>query len=115
MDALMAILTRRSTRNYKPDAVEEDKLEKILNAARQAPSGGNNQTNHFLVIRNRDVIRKLIVMAETAFSKMEIAEDTYASLKYAISASTAATFSSMFSGISMRFRPLGMVTYLPYK
>ena len=81
MDALMAILTRRSTRNYKPDAVEEDKLEKILNAARQAPSGGNNQTNHFLVIRN------LIEMAETAFSKMEIAEDTYASLKYAISAS----------------------------
>ncbi len=87
MDALMAILTRRSTRNYKPDAVEEDKLEKILNAARQAPSGGNNQTNHFLVIRNPDVIRNLIEMAETAFSKMEIAEDTYASLKYAISAS----------------------------
>ena len=36
MDALMAILTRRSTRNYKPDVVEEDKLEKILNAARIA-------------------------------------------------------------------------------
>ncbi len=87
MDALMAILTRRSTRNYKPDAVEEDKLEKILNAARQAPSGGNNQTNHFLVIRNPDVIRNLIEMAETAFSRMEIYEDTYASLKYAISAS----------------------------
>ena len=87
MDAMVAILTRRSTRNYRPDAVEEDKLEKILNAARQAPSGGNNQTNHFLVIRNPDVIRNLIEMAETAFSKMEIAEDTYASLKYAISAS----------------------------
>lgn len=29
MDALLAILTRRSTRNFKPDAVEEDKLEKI--------------------------------------------------------------------------------------
>ena len=87
MEAQLAILTRRSTRNYKPDAVEDEKLEKILNAAKQAPSGGNNQTNHFLVIRNRDVIRKLIEMTETAFSKMEIAEDTYASLKYAISAS----------------------------
>ena len=87
MDALLAILTRRSTRNFRPDAVEEDKLEKILNAARQAPSGGNNQTNHFLVIRNRDVIQKLIEMTETAFSIMEIAEDTYASLKYAITAS----------------------------
>ena len=87
MEAQLAILTRRSTRNYKPDAVEDEKLEKILNAAKQAPSGGNNQTNHFLVIRNPDVIRNLIEMTETAFSKMEIAEDTYASLKYAISAS----------------------------
>ncbi len=87
MDAMTAILTRRSTRNYRPDAVEEDKLVKILDAARQAPSGGNNQTNHFLVIRNREVIQKLIVMTETAFSGMEIAEDTYASLKYAITAS----------------------------
>ena len=60
MDALEAILTRRSTRNYKPDAVEAEKLDQILKAAGQAPSGGNNQHNHFLVIRNRDVIQKLI-------------------------------------------------------
>ena len=46
MEALEAILTRRSTRNYRPDPVEEAKLEKILDAARQAPSGGNNQTCH---------------------------------------------------------------------
>ncbi len=87
MEALEAILTRRSTRNYKPDAVEEEKLDRILQAARQAPSGGNNQTNHFLVIRNREVLGKLIGMTETAFAKMEIAEDTYASLKHAINAS----------------------------
>ncbi len=87
MEAMEAILTRRSTRNYKPDEVEEEKLEQILQAARQAPSGGNNQTSHFLVIRNRDVLQRLIEMTETAFAKMEIAEDTYASLKYAISAS----------------------------
>lgn len=87
MDAMEAILTRRSTRNYLPDAVEPDKLEKILKAAGQAPSGGNNQHNHFLVIRNRDVIRKLVGMTEAAFAKMEIREDTYASLKHAIAAS----------------------------
>ena len=87
MEALEAIFTRRSTRNYKPDPVEEGKLEKILNAARQAPSGGNNQTNHLLVIRSRAVIQKLIGMTEAAFAKMEVAEDTYASLKHAINAS----------------------------
>jgi Nitroreductase len=87
MEALEAILTRRSTRNYKSDAVEEKKLDQILQAARQAPSGGNNQTSHFLVIRNRDVLRKLIGMTEAAFAGMEITEATYASLKHAITAS----------------------------
>ena len=87
MEALEAILTRRSTRKYKSDAVEEKKLDQILQAARQAPSGGNNQTSHFLVIRNRDVLRKLIGMTEAAFAGMEITEDTYASLKHAITAS----------------------------
>ena len=84
MEALEAILTRRSTRNYKPDLIETEKLEQILDAARQAPSGGNNQTNHFLVIRNQEVLRKLVLMAEEAFSEMEITEDTYASLKHSI-------------------------------
>ena len=87
MDALEAILTRRSTRNYKPDPVEQGKLERILEAGRQAPSGGNNQYSHFLVIRNQDVLDRLVVMAEKAFAAMEAAEDTYASLKHSITAS----------------------------
>ncbi len=87
MEAIEAILTRRSTRAFRPDAVAPEKLETILNAARQAPSGGNNQTNHFLVIRNREVMDRLVELTVTAFSEMEIAEDTYASLKHAISAS----------------------------
>lgn len=87
MEALEAIMTRRSTRNFMPDPVEQEKLDRILEAGRQAPSGGNNQTCHFLVIRNRDVLDRLAVMAETAFAGMEIAEDMYASLKHAIAAS----------------------------
>ncbi len=87
MDAIEAMLTRRSTRNYKPDAVEQDKLNTILDAARQAPSGGNSQTNHFLVIRSLEVLGKLIELTETAFSQMEADENTYASLKHSIAAS----------------------------
>ena len=86
MEALEAILTRRSTRNYKPDPVEQEKLEKVLEAGRQAPSGGNNQTSHFLVIRNREVLNRLAAMAEKAFAGMEATEDTYPSLKHSISA-----------------------------
>ena len=87
MEAIEAILTRRSTRNYKPDAIEQDKLDTILNAARQAPSGGNNQTNHFLVIRNKEVLQTLIELTQSAFSGMEVTENTYASLKQSIAAS----------------------------
>ena len=87
MNALETILTRRSTRNYKPDMVGQEKLDKILEAARQAPSGGNNQYNHFFVIRSKEVLHELAVTAEKAFARMEIHEDTYASLKHSITAS----------------------------
>ena len=87
MEALEAILTRRSTRNYKPDPVEQEKLEKVLEAGRQAPSGGNNQTSHFLVIRRREVLDRLVGMVEKAFAQMEATENTYASLKHSINAS----------------------------
>ena len=87
MEALDAIMTRRSTRSYKPDPVEEEKIRQILEAGRQAPSGGNNQTSHFFVIRNRDVLGRLISMTEKAFAGMEVTENTYASMKHAINAS----------------------------
>lgn len=92
MEAIEAILTRRSTRRYKPDAVEQEKLDTILEAARQAPSGGNNQTNHFLVIRNKKVWQTLTELTRTAFSEMEATEDTYAGLKHAIDASKKGTY-----------------------
>ena len=86
MEALEAIMTRRSTRHYKPDPVETEKIEKILEAGRQAPSGGNNQTSHFLVIRNRDVLDRLIRLTEKAFAGMEITENMYASMKHSVAA-----------------------------
>ena len=87
MDALEAIYSRRSTRKFKADGIEKEKLDLILEAARQAPSGGNNQHNHFLVIQNREVIQELVKMAEEAFARMDIEEGMYASLKRTLTAS----------------------------
>ena len=87
MEALEAIMTRRSTRNYRPEPVEKEKICQILEAGRQAPSGGNNQTSHFFVIRNREVLDRLTAMVEKAFAGMEITENTYASMKHSIQAS----------------------------
>ena len=84
MNAIEAIMTRRSTRSYKPDSVEREKLEQIIEAGRYAPSGGNNQSNHFIVVQNKEVLQKLAKLAEEAFAKMEVTENTYSSLKSSI-------------------------------
>lgn len=44
------IKSRRSTRKFKPDMVPAELLEKVLEAGRYAPSGGNCQSTHFIVI-----------------------------------------------------------------
>ena len=87
MDALTLIKTRHSTRKFLQKPVEKEKLDLIIEAGRFAPSGGNNQTSHFLVIRSREVLDRLIGMTESAFARMEADENTYASTKRAIAAS----------------------------
>ncbi|MFB0567327.1 MAG: nitroreductase family protein [Candidatus Bathyarchaeia archaeon] len=56
MDVLEAIRSRRSVRKYKPEAVPDDLVEKILEAAVWAPSGSNIQPWNFIVIRDRKVL-----------------------------------------------------------
>jgi nitroreductase len=55
MDLFDAIARRRSIRQYKPDLVDDHLLHTILRAGCAAPSAGNEQPWHFLVIRSRDI------------------------------------------------------------
>lgn len=50
---LETILKRRSIRKYKSESVPEDKVKQLLQAAMAAPSAGNQQPWHFVVINNR--------------------------------------------------------------
>ena len=43
MNILDAIRDRQSIRSFKKDPIEREIIEKILNFARFAPSGGNTQ------------------------------------------------------------------------
>ena len=45
------IKARYSVRSYKPDPVEEDKLQRVLEAARLAPTAANRQPFQLIVIR----------------------------------------------------------------
>lgn len=71
-DALSVIATRHSTRKFKPDMVEPELLEKIIEAGRRAPSGKSKNQNHFLVIRDAAVLDKLVELVQSEFAKMEI-------------------------------------------
>lgn len=52
MEFYKLVKQRRSIRAYKPDPVEEDKLLRILEAGRLAPSAANRQPWHFVVVRD---------------------------------------------------------------
>ena len=52
MEVFKAIQTRRSVRKYKPDALPEEKLQKVLEAARLAPSAHNSQDWKFIVVKD---------------------------------------------------------------
>jgi nitroreductase len=56
MDAIDAILTRRSIRHFTPQPVPEEEIQVLLKAAMHAPSAGNAQPWHFVVIDERAVL-----------------------------------------------------------
>ena len=87
MNTFENIMTRRSTRKYLDKKVSQELLDKIIETGRYAPSGGNNQSNHFLVIQNKQIIAHLVKMVEMEFSKMEITENMYRILQNSINLS----------------------------
>ena len=59
MDVYQCIRSRRTVRDYKPDPVPQEVLTKILQAGRWAPSSGDTQKWHFIVIQDRDTLGTL--------------------------------------------------------
>jgi nitroreductase len=59
MDAMEAILTRRSIRKYAEQAVPDELIKELLQAAMSAPSAGNQQDWQFVVVRRRQVLDEL--------------------------------------------------------
>ena len=63
MDALEAIRTRRSIRNFTGDPIPRQDLEALIDAARLAPSGHNEQPWDFIVVTDRAMIDQLKIAA----------------------------------------------------
>jgi len=71
MDVFEAIKVRRSIRRYRPEPIPEEKLVKILEAARLAPSAGNRQPWRFVVVKDPEKKKEL---AKASRNQMFIAD-----------------------------------------
>ncbi len=54
MDAYQAIITKRDTRQYLPDAVGSEALNRVLRAGRMAGSAKNAQVTRIVVVTDED-------------------------------------------------------------
>ena len=68
MDAIDAIMSRRSIRKYTGEPVPEADIETILRAAVAAPSAGNQQPWRFIVITDRSQLAA--AASSTPYGKM---------------------------------------------
>ena len=70
-EVMNTILTRRSTRAFTAQPVEQDKLEQIVTAAQWAPSGMNRQNWHFVMLSNPERIQQLAGAVRDALDRAE--------------------------------------------
>ena len=64
MDVMEAIKKRYSVRSYQDRAVETEKLDSILEAARLAPSASNRQEWRFVVVQDKGIRQRLMQAAK---------------------------------------------------
>ena len=64
MNVMEAIKKRCSVRSYQDRAVEKEKLEIVLEAARLAPSASNRQEWRFVVVQDRDTRQRIMKAAK---------------------------------------------------
>ena len=84
---LEVIQSRRSVRRFTGEQISDAELESLIEAGRYAPSGGNSQTNHLIVIQKESVLAEIRSRVQAAFAQMEVQEDTYASIVNSIALS----------------------------
>ena len=76
-DIFELMSTMRAMRRLKPDPVPDELINKILQAAQWAPSGGNTQRWRFLVVKDPEIKKKVQVYYKRLYD--EIVGPRYAS------------------------------------
>ncbi len=66
MDAFDCIVSRRSIRKFTDQAIPDDRLNELLKAGFAAPSAGNQQPWHFIIIDDRKILNAVTHYHENA-------------------------------------------------
>jgi len=66
MDAMNAILTRRSIRKYANKPISDDLIKELLEAAVSAPSAGNQQPWHFVILDDKITFQDILTFHPNA-------------------------------------------------
>ena len=59
MDVWTAITTQRAVRTFSDEPIPDDAIDRILEAGRRAPSSKNDQPWEFILVRDREQLRRL--------------------------------------------------------
>lgn len=59
-DFLELVKSRRSIHSFKTEAIPDEYVEKIIEAARWAPSGANSQPWEFIVVKDKEIKDKIV-------------------------------------------------------
>lgn len=64
MEVMDILLKRRSIRAFKEEPIERKELEKIVEAGRFAPTARNVQPWKFVVVTDKDTLKKLAALTD---------------------------------------------------
>jgi nitroreductase len=67
MNVFDAIRLRRSIRAFRDEPIEEEKLLRVLQAGRLAPSAKNRQEWRYVVVRDRELRRRVAVASNNQY------------------------------------------------
>lgn len=68
-ETIKTLLERRSIRQFKPEQILDEELNAVLEAGMYAPSGANQQAAFFVVVQDKETMKKLSAMNAAVLGK----------------------------------------------
>lgn len=68
-ETLKTLLNRRSIRKFKEDQIKDEELKAVIDSGMYAPSGANRQSAIFIVVQDKETLKKIEAMNAAIWGK----------------------------------------------